>query len=213
MTTMVDKPTFGTERLARETLIILIETLNDEITHQNEIWAPLDEELATIREQTYEPIELESIEPPNFHLGHKPSLIEAPVEGYPNVSVMSDRAVPSGVDDYDHQSIYDDRLVVEFMVKSLRAENEVNSRVQRLADAINICVMSNRTIRGVVNEFSVTPTLFLSDVFIRSEKTSYGNTWFWQGGRIEYTVQKEAAMPSGSDSRPAALAAPSIDQS
>jgi hypothetical protein len=203
--TLVDSPTFGSERVAREAVIVLLETLNDTIPDLDSEWAPLDEELATLRGVDYVPIELEPLETENFYLGHRPSLIEADVDKYPNVSVMADRVGASSGNDVDQATDYDISLWVEVMVKSLDSEEEVNARVQRLADAANRCMMSNRTLRGVVSE--------ISDVFVRKEKTAYGKKWFWQGARLQYTVEKQAAMPSGDFLRPAGMASADFDQS
>jgi hypothetical protein len=218
MTTLVNSPTLGLERVGRETLIILMETLNDELANQDVIWAPLDEDLANRRGVPYSPITLETIAPENFHLGHRPSLIEAPVEGYPNVSVITDRAGPSPFEAADQMDDYMLRLAVEIMVKSIDSEEEVNARVQRMADAVNVCVMSNVTMRGVFNEITDTPTVLLTEVFPRKENTSYGATFMWQGARIEYPVLKEASKPLGMSARPASVQAPAmvgagIDQS
>jgi hypothetical protein len=208
MTTLVNSPTLGLERVARECLIVLMETLNDELPAQDAIWAPLDEDLATRRGVVYEPVTLEPVEIQNFSLGHRPSLIEAPVEGYPNVSVMADRAGQSPYDEIDQMNNYQLRLFIECMVKSLKGEEEVNARVQRMTDAVNVCVMSNPTLRGVVYGIDGEPEIQFTEVFPRKERTSYGAEWFWQGSRIEYTVLKEATMPSGSFSRPATTGAP-----
>lgn len=212
MTTMVSSSTLGLERVARECLIMLMDVLNDELPAQDAAWAELDEDLATRQGIPYVPLTLEPVEPNNFYLGHRPSLIEAPVDKYPNVSVMADRAGPSESDSmFDHGSEYDLRLYIELMVRSLTSEEEVNARVQRMADAVNICMMSNRTLRGVVTEIDTSPTIAFTEVFIRKERPEYGREWFWQGARLEYVVTKMASLPSGSFARPATMAsAPSV---
>lgn len=206
MTTMVNSPTLGMERIAREAMIVLLETLNDEIPNQDALWAPLDQDLATLRGIAYVPIVLEPVADDNFYVGHRPSLIDAPVDKYPNVSVMADRAGQAPFDEVDQMDAYSIRMWVEVMVKSARDEEEVNARIQRMADAVNICMMSNPTLRGVVNGFDGPPDVQFTEVFPRKERTSYGPEWMWQGARVEYAVIKEAAMPSGSFSRPAGSA-------
>lgn len=215
MTTLVNSPTIGMQRVAREALVVLLETLNDELPAQDARWADLDTELATMRgvdtaSAEYQPIVLEPVEPQNFYLGFQPSLINAEVEKYPNVSVTADRAGSAAIDNTDHMDNYRLRLVVEMMVKSLASEEEVNARIQRMADAVNICMMSNKTLRGTVHGFEGTPSAQISEVFVRREKTAYGANWFWQGARIEYAVTKEASLPQGAFSRPAESGAPSL---
>lgn len=212
MTTLTDSPTIGLEMIARQGLIVLMETLNDELVTQEEIWKPRDEELAEKRGIDFAEITLEPVQPENFYPGHKPSLIEAPLDGYPNVTVEADAAGPSTSDLLDQAATYGVSLYVEFMVKSVESEEEVSARAQRMLDAINVCMLSNRTLRGVVLEIGDTPNVAVADVFVRKAETSYGDKWFWRGGRLEYAVEKIAAMPSGDSSRPASIL-PDIDQS
>lgn len=216
--TQVNNPTTGMERIGREALIILIETLNDELPAQDAYWADLDAELAELRELTdFEPITLELIDPQDFHLGHRPSLIKAPVERIPNVSVYADTSAEADINDMDQVAQTEVSLVVEIMVKSQTSEEEVNARAQRTTDAVNICLMSNRTLRGAVTDISDSPDVALSDVMVRSERTAYGDDWFWQMSRMEYVVQKAAVHPHGSFLRPASQPQPvigsGIDQS
>lgn len=210
MPTLVESPTIGMEQIAREALIVLIETLGDELKYQEEIWEPLDKELAEKRGMDFETVTLETVELENFYPGHVPSLINAPIEKYPNVSVEADRAGASTNNTLDQATTYGISLYVEFMVTSEKSAEEVTARAQRMLDAINNCLMSNRTLRGVIQEFDDAPTVQLSDVFPRREKTSYGSEWFWRGGRLEYTPKKIAAMPSGDFLRPASMS--DIDQ-
>lgn len=220
MPTMVNSPTLGMERVAREALIVLIETINDVLPDLDSHWAPLDLELHIARGgdvSDFTPIVLETVELNNFYLGHQPSLIKAPVDGYPNVSVMADHAGVEGDNDYDQGEAYGLRVWVELMVKSIVSEEEVNARVQRLADAANICMVSNPTLRGTVHGYDGPPTADVGEVFTRKERTTYGDQWFWQGARLEYRVRKEAQMPSGSSAHPASrspsnLAGYDIDQ-
>lgn len=211
MNTLLRSPTIGLESIQRECLIVLLQTLNDELPHQDEIWAPLDEELANLRGLDYEPVVLEEVAPQNFYPGHRPSLIEAPVDGYPNVSVHADHAAQAeDSDQYDQTETWRDRIFVELMVKSETGEEEVNARVQRMADAVNVCMLSNPTLRGIVNQMEGLQEIQIGTVFPRNAETSYGKEWFWQGARLEYAVKKEAAHPSGLLSRPATQAAVNI---
>lgn len=217
MPTMVGSPTLGMERVAREALIILIETINDALPEQDDYWAPLDEELADLRGVDYAPITLEPVDLTNFYLGHQPSLIKAPVERYPNISVMADHAGTEGDNDYDQGEAYGLRVWVELMAKSVTGEEEVNARIQRMTDAVNICMVSNPTLRGTIHGYDGPPSADIGEVFTRKERTTYGAEWFWQGARLEYRVRKEAQMPSGDGAHiasrsPSNLAGYDIDQ-
>lgn len=209
--TIDTSPNIGLGQLKREAFVVLLQALGEAIEQQNEYWVPYDEELATLRGIEYKPLEVELVLPENFYLGHNPSLINAPVEKYPNVAVDADRAGSTLADDLDQAQMYAVNLYIEFMVKSEVSEEEVSDRADRMLDAINICMMSNRTLRGATHELGDTPTVQLSNVFVRDAETSYGEQWFWRGGRIEYEVIKVSQFPSGSAVTAADLA--SIDQS
>lgn len=217
MPSLINSPTLGLERIAREALIVLLETVNDAIEEQQSYWDTLDEELATARGIDYVPLTIEPIESQNFYLGHQPSLLNASVDKYPNISVMADHAGAGG-DDYDQGEIYSDRLWVEIMVKSATAnEEEVNSRIQRTMDAVNICMLSNPTLRGTIHGYEGPPTADIGEVFTRKERTAYGEEFVWQGARLEYMVRKEAQMPLGETAHaasrsPSNLAGYDIDQ-
>lgn len=209
--TIDTSPNIGLGQLKREAFLVLLQTLTEAIEQQNEYWIPFDEELATLRGIDYEALDVELVLPENFYLGHNPSLIEAPVEKYPNVAVDADRAGSALTDDLDQAQMYGVNLYIEFMVKSEKSEEEVSARADRMLDAINVCMMSNRTLRGATHELGDTPTVQLSDVFVRKGKTSYGERWFWRGGRMEYEITKVSQFPSGSFVTAADMA--SIDQS
>lgn len=197
MTTQVDLPTTGMERVEREALIVLLETVNDALPAQIALWEELDQHLADMRGIDYEPTNLEPIPAEHFHQGYKPSLINADIEEYPNIAVICDDAGPSGGrEETDQIDNYGLRLIVEVMVKA-DDEELCNRRIKRTADAVNICMMSNPTLRGTIHGFESTPSINLSEVFLRKEETSYGPEWCWQGARIEYTVRKESQIPSG----------------
>jgi hypothetical protein len=208
--TVDNSSNIGLGQLTREGYIVLLQTVSSAIQKQNEIWKPYDEELAVLRGIDYEALELEIVKPDNFYLGHNPSLIKAPIDRYPNVAVDADRAGSALTDDLDQAQTFGVSLYIEFMVKSEKSEEEVSARAARMLDAINVCMMSNRALRGSVHELGDTPTAQLSDVFVRREKVSHGDQWFWRGGRIEYDVTKVAQFPSGSSLTAADYA--SIDQ-
>jgi len=203
MTTLVNSATLGLEDIQRAAVYVLYDGINDVLSEIEAAFAPSDQEFASKLGRTYEPTTLESVQPENFHEGHTPSLINSPVEGYPNIAVMAYVASPSPTDSqYDHQTIYLDQLVIETMVKSIDSEAEVNKRARRMTEAVNVCMMRNQTLNGMVQGFDTAPTVRISDVFTRKERTSYGPEWFWQGSRLEYVVRKEAVHrpPSSSGS-------------
>jgi hypothetical protein len=199
MTLLVDQATTGLEEIQREAFYVVLDHINDAIGEVEAYWGPRDEALAVRMGVDYEPTLLERVVSENFHEGHRPSLIKAPITAYPNVSVMCFRATPHGESaSHDHMDIYRDTLWIEIMVKSEVSEEECNRRAHRMATAVNLCVMANTTLNGIVSGLDATPSANITDLFTRKERSAYGPEWFWQGARLEYAVRKEAAHGSPS---------------
>lgn len=225
----VDLPGAGLEVIQRGAFTVLYKQLNTFIGECEAAWEQSDLDFAEMTGVNYVPTTLERVEPENFHAGHTPSLIGAPVDQYPNVVAMCYRATPGpGTEQYDHQSKYRASLIVETMVRgipdppnndlnspeSLAAAAMVNSRAQRMVEAVHVCLMANPTLGGVVSGFDGDPTSSVTELFTRKEKTAYGPHWYWQGGRIEYAVRKEASLASthGPNFRSATYEGLEIDQ-
>ncbi len=201
--TLIDKG-LGLERLQREAFLVLYKNLNQELSILESAWQTLDTQLAVETGRDFDTITLEPVEDMNFHMGHRPSMIEAPIQRYPAVAVMAYQVRPEGVIQIDQMNQHMDRLFIEIMVKSpqyettteeasdgqIEAERVVNSRIQRTTDAVNNVIQNHRTLNGVVQEITQTPSVIISDVFPRAAHTSYGQEWLWQGSRLEYEVSK-----------------------
>lgn len=199
MTTLVNTPILGLEFIQRGAVLLLAKNLNPTIEEIAATMDISDQEFATAMGRTYVPTVVEPIEMENFYEGHRPSLIEAPIEKYPNVAAWTVEAVPSAESaELDHQSSYINMLYVEVMVKSEVDEEEVNRRVARTAESVHACILRDPTFGGILQGLDGDPTVRLADVFVRRERTSYGDRWFWQGARLEYAVRKEAVLPSSS---------------
>lgn len=200
---IIDKG-LGLERIQREAFLVLFQKLNEELSILESAWATLDQQLSTATGRDFNAITLEAVEDFNFHMGHRPSLIEAPIARYPNVSVMAYQSRADGVTQIDQMVQLSDRLFIECMVKSphydtatdeamagqIEAERVVNARIQRMTDAVNNVIQNNRTFNGTIQEVTQIPNVLISDVFPRAEKTSYGPMWLWQGSRLEYEISK-----------------------
>jgi hypothetical protein len=208
-TSIISLPVIGIEPIQRAAFKQLFAGLNGALAQMALFMDRSDDEIATLTGRTYEPTTLEPVEPENFYEGHRPSLINAPIGKYPNCSVMANQATPATLDLVDQADAYRCNLFVEVMAKTTDSEETVNRRVQRMAEAVNLTMMSDQSLGGVVTAFDGPPVVVVGDVFVRKEKTSYGAEWLWQGARLEYAVRKEASRPS---SNGAVLPAFDIDQ-
>lgn len=197
--TLIAEPILGLEAIQRELFIVLFDQLNGAIDQIAEFMNPRDEGLAAHLGRDYEPTVVEHIENPNFYEGHRPSLIDAPIANYPNLATWAVRTTPTPDSALlDQMSVSRSLLYVEIMCRSDKDEGEANRRLLRTLEAVNLVVVSNPTLNGVVNEADSEPSVTISEMFTKKERSAYGPHWFWQGARLEYAVRKESAMPSSS---------------
>lgn len=201
--TLLDAST-GLERIAREATLVLLDELNDELTVVQDAWAPLDVELATKMSVTPVAVELQHFEPSHFHLGNRQSIVEAPVGDFPMISIMAYNATPGEPgEQFDQADNYADNLYVEIFCNAedvldgdnnviMTAEDLVNRRIQRSAEAVTAVLRRNLSLNGLVLPANKLPSVNISDVFARKEKQGRGRVWWWQGCRIEYVIDKTA---------------------
>lgn len=197
MSTLLFTPTIGLEEVQRAALFQIFDHLNASISSVESFFAQSDQEFARRTQRDLQLTVLEIVQPANFHEGHIPSLINAPIDAYPNVAVVCSTATPS--DGLDQLDAYVDRLFIDSMVKS-PTEAEVNRRNLRMVEAVNASVMRDQTLGGLISGFESAPSVIVGDVFTRRERTAYGDQWYWQGARLEYTVRKYAERPVSSRS-------------
>lgn len=179
----------GLEKIQREALIILFNGLNTQITSLQPTWTAEDDQLYAALSRPNPDWTVELIAAENFHPGTLKGLIKAPITKFPNVCTICYIAEPPGTDE-DRGELYRDVMAIEIMVKSEESEEEVNSRIQKTLDAAHLVIWENRTLNNTVPEISYPPTVNVGDVQIRREKDGTGLEWFWQGGSLEYVVDK-----------------------
>lgn len=177
-----------TEEIQRQTIKILYDDLNTEITNRSAGWTTKDTTYYASIGRPAPGFTVEQVDTENFYPGVVPSLIKAPIEKYPNVSAYAWQAVPTNSRD-DTAEEYRITLAIEVMVKSITSELEVNSRIQKTLEAIHAIMVKNLSINHTVNT-SNAPIKTMGDVFIRRESNGRGPEWFWQGGKLEYVVEK-----------------------
>lgn len=193
---LVSEPLTGLENVQRGVFLALFDDINPAIDKMQSWYDASDQEFATRTGRPYVLTTIEHIDPANFHEGHKPSLANSAITGFPNISVMALRSNPSNEDAaLDQTSSYSNTVFVEILIKSENSEEETNRRIHRTVEAANFCMSNNPTLGGIASGLESVPRTDISEVFVKAERTSYGPEWFWQGARIEYTVRMQASLP------------------
>ena len=189
------------ELVQRQALLVLFDGLNDMITTMNPTWQAEDDALLAALGRGNATWTVEQIANENFYPGTIPSLINAPIEKYPNVCVICYRGDPKTSSD-DLGENYTHTLVVEIMCRSgqfdsygddlsggIFYEQEVNSRIQKTLDAAHLTLLNNRRLNNSIPELPA-PRVSVGDLFIRRLEKGQGPRWYWQGGSLEYNLDK-----------------------
>jgi len=176
------------EAIQREAIKILYANLNDKISEMETTWQSEDYDLLTGLDRESIEWTVEEISAENFYPGIVTSLINAPLDKYPNCSAICYTASPTFSSD-DTADGYFCRLNIEIMVKSEKDEVEVNTRMHKTLDCAHLVLLENRDLNNLVSHITG-PKVSIGDVFVRTEGRGQGPRWFWQGGVLEYDVYK-----------------------
>lgn len=179
----------STGKIERAALKVLYDGLNDKIEAMEATWANADADFYESIGRQDPVFTIEKIEADNFYAGHVPSLIEAPIDRYPNCSTICYFGRPQQSPD-DLGEIYHLVLRVEIMARSEREEEEVNARLERMLEAVHAVILADSDIGGTAMRIQGAPAQEKGDVFVRRQEAGMGPRWFWQGGALEYIVHK-----------------------
>jgi hypothetical protein len=181
-----------TKKIQREALLILFDNLNDKIDELEEEWITEDIDLYNRMDRVAPDWSYEHIPADNFHPGTLAQLMNRPITEYPNCCTIAYLADPTNSDD-DEGEMYRVRLAVELMVKSEKSEQEVNSRIKNVLEAVQAVFLDNydnRTLNHTISDLG-RPRETTGDVFAIMKDNK---RWFWQGGSLEYPVFKYTSL-------------------
>lgn len=195
----------GFELVARAVRLLLLEGLNNEIDVQSARWVDADSALQSMgADEGVGQVDVTHVDPSNFHEGPHKSLIEAPPEMFPNVSVMAYAAVPSASRFADQVDSSEITLFVECMAISgpvpdgleVAHESIVHRRIQRMTEAASIVVERDRMLIGTVHAMRTPPQGGVGNSsWLRPQKAGGGQRFIWHGSRLQYTVTRHHAIP------------------
>lgn len=206
-TTLLTTPIVGMEVIQRSAFYVLFEGLNNALNELSAYWASFDLEFDTVTGRSTSPTLLESVPPENFHEGHKPSLVSSEPSNYPNVAVFVSRADPSGYGS-DESDSWTETVDIETMIKG-DDEDTTNRRVQRMCEAVVLCIRRNPTLGMTIQGLEETPSVEITELYavrVPSQGGAYqgqydqGARFLWQGAGISFRVLKDSALPSSGPS-------------
>lgn len=189
----------ASELIQREALKILFGQLNQKIRDMSETWEEEDDDFYASLGRGDPNWSVEEIHPDNFYSGSVPSLVNSSIRKFPNCAVLCYRGNPKNSDD-DTAENYTYTLSVEVMVKSESyddknedetSDNEalINSRINKTMDAIHLVFLENWTLGNTISGLSA-PRWQYFDPMPKREENSKGKKFFFQGGVLEYDIDK-----------------------
>ena len=183
----------GLEIIQHRLASVIFSELNDEIDRQQDLWTQRDLDWNNLTGQEPREVLVEYVKEDNFYKGNKPSLIEAPIENYPNVAVMVYIGNP-GVEIIDQASNFIVVADVEAMVKG-DSEEIVDARIHRMTEALHQIIVRNKGLNGATRGFENDPNVQITDNFKRREELGAGKNWYWQAVRLRYNIARHTNLP------------------
>lgn len=200
------QPGIGPEEeiVQRAALLQIKNNLSEQVAHQEDIWAQRDRAFAEEMGAGYVPIQIEVPDPARFYAGARPSLIEAPIQFWPSITVRSNSSSASS-DQLDEIDVSDVPLFIEILCKAgpvpqakvhgtegIRTDGIVDAQCQRLSSAVIGCIAQDKTLGGVVASISRPGKIKSSTPFTRPGATGQGNGdyYVFQGKQLEYVTTR-----------------------
>lgn len=198
----------GAEQIQRAAKVQIIEHLPSITEQLQSIWNQRDKEFTERIDGSYKPTQIPKIENSSFYTGTKHiSVLKAELNLWPFVVIYSSdaKAYTYQADQFDTHSI---PLCIEAMCvngpinsenelhtkRGWEVEQELDSMVQRLSDAIHMCIEKDRSLGGVNWAIEKPPNATTSLPWSRKESgpTETGKFFIFQGKQLEYTVQRNS---------------------
>lgn len=193
----------GFEPTSRAARLVLYENLDAEIDRQQARWLEADLELQRLGlDPGVGQVEVDRVPAANLFEGPHKSLLESPVERFPNVSVAAYMTVPSA-EQFDQFDTNDLTLFVESMAiagpvgegQEVVYETIVHRRIQRMTEAVAAVIRQSGTLLGTVNPIQMPPRGGVGNAsWLRPKEKGAGPRYIWQGSRLQYTLQRHAAI-------------------
>jgi hypothetical protein len=190
------------QRAAKAQIIQYLPELTEKL---QSIWEYRDKEYEEFANESKTKIFIPKVEKENIRSGIECfSILESPPERWPSVLIYARDAAPYVVqeDQFDTSSA---TLNIEVMclkgpvstekvhnIEGLEAMQVLDSELQRLSDAVYLCIQKDKTLSGTVGQFEKPPKVTTSlPQALKSEITkATGETYILQGKQFEWSVQK-----------------------
>jgi hypothetical protein len=181
--------------------------LEQECQRQEEFWAQRMAELRTLMPVGHLPTpQITRVDPKNVYTGARPSLLQAPIEFWPNITIRAGALRPSRVQP-DNYSTFDCDLYVEVMTlagpidkehlhlqEGIDCEGDVNLQTHLLSNAVYMAIVQDPTFGGAIEPIQNPPAITPSfpAAVAGTDQERVGDYWLYQGRQLRYTVTRSS---------------------
>jgi len=168
------------------------------------IWDRRDKEFSEVLGYQYIKLVIPTVKEENIRAGIEVmSLIDAPIEVLPTVLIYARNGNSYQIqeDQFDTSSI---NLTIEILcnegpVKEEKTHSKeglalmsiLDSKIQRLTDAVHLCIKKDSTLSGSVGQIEKPPKITTSLPWARKENiNATGENYIYQGKQLDYVFQK-----------------------
>lgn len=195
---------YGFEVVRRAAQIVLIGELDAEITYQQERWRAADQELEAAGIDVGVLAQgIEYVAKENIIGGTHKSLINSPMNFFPNVSVNAFAIRPGpGDEQFDHGEVVEVTLLVEVTVKAgpvKRGEERlhlalVHRRIERTSEAVLRTIADSGNLLGAVDSITHPRGGISASSWSRDEGEGRGATYMLHGSRFTYALTRRKSI-------------------
>ncbi len=205
-------PTYGDEAhlVERAALMAIVTYLEEECQRQESIWSQRDQEFAAVMgpsgvQYQSQGIRIERVDPNNFFVGARPSVVNSSVDFWPSVTTRVTQVTPAADRDQGDQfDVLNCNLSVEVLCKAgpvpqdqlhlqpgIDAEGEVNRQIQLLSAAVHMCIRRDPSLGGRVLPVQRPPKKNSGLPFALPGNTQErtGPYWLFMGKQMQYVFQ------------------------
>lgn len=196
---------FELELIQRAAKAQIITYLPELTLQLQDIWAHRDKEYEEFLGESKIPIFIPKVEKQNIISGVESfSILESSPEMWPSIFIYTQDGIPSmwQADHWDDSSVTTniEVMCLEGPVKTENIHNKegfevmqtLDSKLQRLSDAVYMCIQKDKTLSGTVGQFEKPPKTKTSLPAQLKEniKNTTGESYIYQGKQFSFVSQK-----------------------
>ena len=188
--------------------IQISKNLPGEIARQEEFWSHRTSDLQSLLPAArFSVPQIMPVDMKNIYIGPRPSLLQSPIEFWPNITIRAGNARPSRGAQLDQSATFDMDLYVEVMTyagpvdrehlhlqEGIDAEGDVNVQCHLLANAVYMSIVQDPSLGGAIPEIQSPPTITPSfpTAVAGDDQERTGDYYLYQGRQMLYTITRNS---------------------